>query len=212
MWQASEGVTEHRLGVIDVSKVSTGCAFAECEREVHCKELCMAHYQQRQAGKELRPIRKRSVALGMTDRERFDSRVDKSGTCWVWTATKTRDGYGRFRVGGRLVQAHRVSYEWARGPIPAGSQVDHRCFNKSCVNPEHLRAVTNKQNQENRAPRTTTRSGHRGVSWYARTGKWRAQVVHEARIVHLGYFDDLEEAALIATAARAELFTHSDGR
>lgn len=45
-------------------------------------------------------------------------------------------------VDGRLVRAHRFSYERAVGPIPAGLQIDHLCRVRACVNPAHLEPVT----------------------------------------------------------------------
>lgn len=73
--------------------------------------------------------------------ERFWEKVDKTDTCWNWTAANVL-GYGRFSVGGRLVSAHRFSYELEHGPIADGLQIDHLCRNTRCVNPEHLEAVT----------------------------------------------------------------------
>jgi hypothetical protein len=74
--------------------------------------------------------------------ERFWSKVDKSGACWLWTTGRTGDGYGAFYVrrDGRdyLVRAHRFSYELAHGPIPEGAVVRHSCDTPLCVNPAHL--------------------------------------------------------------------------
>lgn len=55
--------------------------------------------------------------------------------------------YGTLRlIDGRTVTAHRWAYVAARGPIPAGMHVHHRCFNKLCINPQHLAMVTAGEN------------------------------------------------------------------
>jgi hypothetical protein len=141
---------------------------------------------------------------------RFWPKVDKSGECWEWTGEVGRQGYGRFRLDGRRQYAHRVAYELVKGPILADMMLDHFCHNLSCVNPDHLRPVTNKQNQENlKGARSTSSTGVLGVSWYPITGKWRAAVGHDGRTFHAGYFDSIAEAEAAAIAKRNELFTHN---
>ena len=74
--------------------------------------------------------------------------------CWWWlgaTFKKSHGDYGCFQLatgksGGRAVQAHRWAYENFSGPIPKGHVIDHKCRNKLCVNPAHLRAVTHRVN------------------------------------------------------------------
>jgi len=66
--------------------------------------------------------------------ETFMAHIKRENSCWVWTENCTDEGYGRW---GRKL-AHRLSYEIHKGPIPAGMEVDHLCFNPSCVRPEHL--------------------------------------------------------------------------
>jgi hypothetical protein len=65
---------------------------------------------------------------------RFWSHVLESPACWIWTGNIGPNGYGRF--GQRY--AHRLSYEWMRGPIPEGMFVLHHCDNPPCVRPDHL--------------------------------------------------------------------------
>ena len=60
--------------------------------------------------------------------------------CWIWL--RTHEDYGYF-IGKR---AHRISYEHWKGKIPKGLVIDHLCRNRSCVNPQHLEAVTQKEN------------------------------------------------------------------
>jgi len=77
--------------------------------------------------------------------QRFWSKVDKTDTCWLWIAGTT-SGYGHFWLSQRHVLAHRLSYEWLKGVIPTGLTLDHLCRTPLCVNPEHLEAVTHKEN------------------------------------------------------------------
>lgn len=94
----------------------------------------------------------------LSDRLARHTRVDPSG-CWTWTGkVSKRGGYGHIGIDGRTCLVHRVAYEFWIGPIPAGLQVDHTCEQRSCVNPEHLEAVTPLVNM-NRSPITFTEDG-----------------------------------------------------
>ena len=66
--------------------------------------------------------------------------------CWIWTATKTRDGYAKTCYKRKRCMAHRLIYEYLRGPILPGLQLDHICRNRLCVNPDHMEPVTRKEN------------------------------------------------------------------
>lgn len=70
--------------------------------------------------------------------ERFWSKVDKSGECWLWTACLNETGYGMVYFEGRARRAHRVSWVLTYGAVPAGACVLHRCDTPACVNPAHL--------------------------------------------------------------------------
>lgn len=84
--------------------------------------------------------------------DRFWAKVDKSGECWLWTAS-TSHGYGTFfveQVDGRnrFMGAHRWAYETLQGAVPEGLVLDHLCRVRACVNPLHLEPVTPKVNAE----------------------------------------------------------------
>lgn len=72
--------------------------------------------------------------------------VDPVTGCHNWTGAKNPKGYGRMKVGGRLLLPHRVAYEAARGSIPDGLVIDHLCRNPACCNPDHMEVVTQAEN------------------------------------------------------------------
>lgn len=85
--------------------------------------------------------------------ERFWSKVDKSGECWVWTGSTYVDGYGHFCDAARHIRAHRWSWEQANGPIPSGASVLHTCDNPPCVRPDHLYLGNQTDNMRDAASR-----------------------------------------------------------
>jgi hypothetical protein len=98
------------------------------------------------------------------DDRRFWSKVnmETANGCWMWTDVPGKHGYAQVRMGGRggkFVLVHRWAYENLVGPIPEGLTVDHQCHNRDascpggdacehrrCVNPDHLEAVSLREN------------------------------------------------------------------
>jgi hypothetical protein len=108
-----------------------------------------------------------------TPQERFWAKVDAEGDCWIWTGAIGTHGYGVFRVDGKAVTAHRYSYESLVGKIADGLTIDHLCRNRPCLNPDHLEAVTQMENNRRvpaglrsasarglKPPRTECKRGH----------------------------------------------------
>lgn len=83
---------------------------------------------------------------------RFWARVEKRGIreCWEWKGS-TRKGYGRIRVDGKQISAHRLLMKHEFGSISENIVVRHRCNNPICVNPMHLCLGTTAENQHDKA-------------------------------------------------------------
>lgn len=128
--------------------------------------------------------------------------LDLDSGCWVWTGA-TAKGYGRVKHYDKVHQAHRLSYERWRGPIPDGLELDHTCRNHACINPSHVEPRTSGQNHEH----TTARSGIRGVT--AHRNRWQAQVRVDKKYHYLGLYDTAEEAGEVAAEFRRTHMTNS---
>jgi hypothetical protein len=87
--------------------------------------------------------------------ERFQEKMipEPNSGCWLWLGavrgwrrSPMHGGYGVLWRDGDNFPAHRVAYELYVGPIPEGMVIDHKCRNTRCVNPDHLRPITGREN------------------------------------------------------------------
>jgi len=133
--------------------------------------------------------------------ERFFSKVRKSDGCWQWLAVTNPRGYGQFRVGDSMKQAHRVSWELSNGPIDDGLCVCHRCDIPACVNPDHLFLGTVAENMADRdkknrqADRRGSLNGRAKLSeldvrfirhWFHHYGATRKELAELFGVAHSG--------------------------
>jgi hypothetical protein len=159
-------------------KLNVGpCSVDGCAEDAVQKGMCRPHYQS--WWKHGDPLHVDKFTYRGTPEERFWRKVEKTDSCWLWTAQITPKGYGRFYLDGRNRGSHEVAYELFIGPIPAGLEIDHTCHSNSdctyvnedcphrrCVNPDHLEAVTHAENLSRRngtsgpAPKTHCLEGH----------------------------------------------------
>lgn len=113
-------------------------------------------------------------------------------------------GYLQIMICSRKYKAHRLAWLHYYGTWPKG-QIDHINQDKTDNRIANLRDVSQKQNLQNKGKYQVNTSGHTGVYWYKRISKWQAKIKHNYKLIHLGYFDDLE-AAIAARKAAEKLY------
>ena len=182
------------------------CTVEGCSRKAPQKGLCTMHYQrvQKTGSTEIDNPR-------YTDpEEAFAARTAKDGDCITWTGLRNIHGYGVIHHGGKKIPAHRYAWERENGPIPEGMVIDHLCWNRACVEADHMRLVTQAQNTQNLSgPRVGSKSGIRGVSWRKDRNRWLVTAKVGGKTYSAGLFIDKEEAGIAAARLRAEVMTHS---
>lgn len=108
------------------------CSIDDCTKLAKARGWCNQHWQR--WSKYGDPL---GVATTKTIEQRFWANVVKSSddSCWVWQGYIDVHGYGALNVNGIPKHAYRISYEIHNGDIPHGMQLDHKCRNRACVNP-----------------------------------------------------------------------------
>lgn len=84
---------------------------------------------------------------------RFFEKVDTTSKgCWNWQGSSIEKNhsngqrYGCFAFLKITGQAHRASFFIFNGYLTKGLTIDHKCFNTICVNPKHLREISEREN------------------------------------------------------------------
>lgn len=104
------------------------------------------------------------LALAATNFWLRVSRVMPSG-CQQWLLKPGKDGYGRIKIKGRDIQAHRAAWMIAnQKPIPEGLVVMHSCDNPICCRPDHLVLGTQAENIADRVQKGRGASGRRATN------------------------------------------------
>lgn len=117
-----------------------------------------------------------------TTEQRFFEKVEKTDTCWNWTAGTFPFGHGLFKFG-REQYAHRASWIMHNGPIEGKLCVLHKCDNPKCVNPEHLFLGTRKDNNADRDKKGRQVAPRGEKSSFAKLTRDQALIVRGLRIM-----------------------------
>ena len=127
--------------------------------------------------------------MRQTIQDRFEKKVEMIpfSDCHHWTAATNKFGYGKISLSQSTWQfAHRMSWEFANGPVPEGMYVLHTCDNPGCVNPSHLYLGSHKDNAQDRERRQ--RGNHAKGSSHGRSKLSAEQVIEIRKLYNSGQY------------------------
>jgi hypothetical protein len=101
----------------------------------------------------------------------------------------------------RLIYMHRLILN-----TPDDMEVDHINLNGLDNRRCNIRNCTRSQNVENTSVRRDNNSGKKGVGWKKSNQKWIARINQNGKHIHIGCYDNLDEAADAYYKKSVELF------
>lgn len=105
-------------------------------------------------------LRSQGIAPRPPIEDRIAAKIQQSETCWIWQGLINNNGYGVTGIGQRKIYVHRWMYERFKGAIPPKLEIDHLCRIPRCVRPDHLEAVSHRDNMA------------RGILIHDERGRW----------------------------------------
>jgi hypothetical protein len=109
-------------------------------------------------------------------------------------AGSINDGYVIIKLRDRKYRAHILAWLYVYGALPEMG-IDHENLNRSDNRILNLREATGLENQGNTPISKANTSGYKGVCWDDRRKKWKAYIHRNRKIINLGLFDDILDAA-----------------
>ena len=196
------------------------CSVENCGRIVYGNGYCERHYHQiRDYGKILKRtihdpneiiIENDICRMKLYNKECeeiaetiFDLKYKKEIEQFKWHL----DGYGY--VGSNYynnkqqqkMSLHGAIVELSGQTIKDNEEIDHKDTNPLNNLEINLRICTKSQNQHNKKLQKNNTSVYKGVVWYPKYNKWKAQIMINKKPLFLGYFTIKEDAARAYNAA-----------
>lgn len=185
----------------------TTCTIEDCSRKHYARGWCTKHYNRWLQHGDPYYV---EVTVSRSPEESFLNHTEWQGECLVWTRY-LYEGYGVIWVNGKSIPVHRYAWERENGRIQDGLEIDHICWNRACVNVDHLRLVTRSQNCSYRSgAQPGSKSGIRNVHKHG--NNWRVSFKKNQKRHSFGTYKTIEEAAAVAERARQELFGNYAGK
>lgn len=119
-----------------------------------------------------------------------------------------KKGHLIIKINGKSYKAHRLAWLYVTGEWPT-TQLDHKNITPADNRLDNLRECTTAINCQNQGMRKNNRSGFPGVYWHKKGKRWIASISVNMKRIHLGYFDDLEEAGAAYMKAKLAFHVHS---
>lgn len=148
--------------------------------------------------------------------DRFLSKIEKDpfSNCINWIASLSAGRVGQFKVAGKMLKAHRVSYVFFNGVLSNDLEINHKCRNPKCIAPDHLEALT--REQHNIVDRDLITAGRRKLAklkklssfpeGVSNNGKnYKAEIKWKGVKKYLGTFSTISQAAEQYNLIRNEL-------
>jgi hypothetical protein len=118
-----------------------------------------------------------------------------------------KKGYCRGHIGGQMLYAHRIAWAITYGYWPPGF-IDHINGDRADNRISNLRVVDKAGNMRNQRPRPGSISGVHGVIWNRKHSRWYARISVDAKPIHLGSFENKEDAIAARKAAETKYGYH----
>lgn len=114
-----------------------------------------------------------------------------------WYAASWKNGFYAVKGGKQIkgkrepnIALHRLIID-----VKKDEMIDHINGDTLDNRRENLRVCNNTQNQRNQKLSNRNTTGYKGVSWHKKEKKWISRIRVNNKLIHLGYFKDLIEAA-----------------